>query len=183
MAAPTIPMRPKGRKFDLKPEEMDCLSWIVLSGCPKDEAFLRFIRPDYIMSRNTPAVKSAVKQFFAMAPVREYLEAYRETISSRNEESAPTRTPETIDEKKTMALTKLVEYVLSEASNIQDAADPKTILDYANKIGLFDETEAAVEQPRRYLPVTCKECEYRKFVEENCYGTDFDEETETNNNE
>ena len=173
MAAPLIPMRPKQGKFDLKVEEMNCLNWIVLSGCSRDEAFLRFIRPDYLANRNSPAVKEAVKQFFSMASVREYMEAYRDTISGRDEESS-SEVKGTLDEKKSLALTKLVEYVLSEANNISTAEDPKAILDYANRIGLFDGNEEGTEQPRRYLPVSCDGCEYRKFVEENC---DREEET------
>ncbi len=170
MSAPLIPMRPKQGKFDLKAEEMNCLNWIVLSGCPREDAFLRFVRPDYIGSRTAPAIKEAVKQFFAMASVREYMEAYRDTISGADI-AKPKEMKGTLDEKKSLALTKLVEYVLSEASNISTAEDPKSILDYANKIGLFDGNEEGTEQPRRYLPVSCDGCEYRKFVEENCETT------------
>lgn len=171
MATPVIPMRPRKGSYDLKPEEINCLNWAVLSGCPRDEAFLRFVRPDYLGNRNSPAVKDAVKQFFAMGQVREYMEAYRETIT-KSAPSEPKELSGSLDEKKSLALTKLVEYVLSEANNISTADDPKAILDYANKIGLFDANEEVVEQPRRYLPVTCNECEYRKFVEENCERVD-----------
>ena len=73
-----------------------------------------------------------------------------------------------------------MEYVLKEANDIDEADDPKAILDYANKIGIFDVEERPEELPRRYLPVTCSMCEYRKFVEENCErvddGTDFEED-------
>lgn len=177
MATPTIPMRPRRGSYDLKPEEMNCLNWLVLSGCPRDEAFLRFLRPDYLANRNSPAVKEAVKQFFAMAQVREYMEAYRETITGREEDRVDDdMSAATIDEKKALALSKLVEYVLSEASHISTSDDPKSILDYANKLGLFDKMMQTEEQPRRYLPVTCGDCVYRKFIEENCYGTEIEGE-------
>ena len=169
MANAIIPMRPKSGKFDLKPEEMNCLNWVVLSGCPRDEAFLRFIRPDYIANKSTPAVKEAVKQFFSLADVRDYMEAYRQTITEQKPETTEENTEDaTIEEKKSLAMTRLVEYILSEANNISTADDPKAILDYANKIGIFDMGEKAEEKPRRYLPVSCRDCEYRMFVEENC---------------
>lgn len=165
MATPLIPIRPKG-KFDLKPEEMDCLSWFVLSGCPRDEAFLRFIRPDYLGNRSSAAVKEAVKQFFAMAQVREYMDAYKEVLRVA---SKPKEKPAgSLEEKKAKAKTKLVEFAMELADNIDQADDPEFVLKVADKAGLLDQDEEVLEQPRRYLPVTCSACNYRKFVEENC---------------
>lgn len=176
-------MRPEGFKSSLTQGEMTCLTWYVLSGCNKDEAFLTFARPDMADSKAKAVVKETIKQFYARAEVKEYLLAYRTTIEDfvnpKRRESSPSDSG-TIEDKKTRALTKLVEYVLSEAENIATTEDPKAILDYANKIGLFDAGEKGEEQPRRYLPVTCGTCAYRKFVEENCEdvpdGTDIAEE-------
>lgn len=179
MANPIIPMRPRTGKFNLKPEEMNCLNWVVLSGCPRDEAFLRFLRPDYLPNRTSASVKEAVKQFFAMADVRDYMEAYRQTITEPEVKETPVEESASLDEKKSLALSKLVEYVLSEANNISTADDPKAILDYANKIGIFDMQEQAEEKPRRYLPETCDTCRYRIFVEENC--DEVPDETENTN--
>lgn len=177
MATAIIPLRPSGSKFDLKPEEMDCLTWFVLSGCPRDEAFLRFIRPDYLGNRNSPAVKDAVKQFFAMAQVRDYMEKYRDTI---NAQSRPKEKPAgSLEEKKAKAKTKLVEFAMDLADNIDQADDPEFVLKIADKAGLLDQDEEVVEQPRRYLAEDCDGCRYRKFIEENCEevpdGTVFDE--------
>lgn len=185
MATPAVPMRPRRGSYDLKPEEMDCLNWIVLSGCPRDEAFVRFIRPDYLANINSPAVKNAVKQFFAMAEVKEYMDAYRETITDA---SKPRERPAgSMEERKARAKAKAVEFAMSLADNIDDADDPETVLKLMDKVGLLDQDEEVVEQPRRYLPVTCGDCKYRKFVEENCEevddGTDFDNEETNNNNE
>lgn len=159
-------MRPKGRNFDLKPEEMDCLNWHILSGCPRDEAFLRFIRPDYIGNRSSPSVKEAVKQFFAMAAVREYMDAYRETIT---ESSKPKERPTgSMEERKARAKAKAIEFAMSLADNIDDADDPETVLKLMDKVGLLDQDEEVVEQPRRYLPQSCGDhCAYRMFCEEN----------------
>ena len=181
-----IPMRPENFKTQLTPGEQTALTWYVLSGCSKDEAFLTFARPDMADSKAKAVVKETIKQFYARAEVKDYLMAYRTTIEDfvdpKRKEKEPVESG-TIEEKKTRALTKLVEYVLGEAENINTTDDPKAILDYANRIGLFDADEVRVEQPRRYLPVTCSGCEYRKFVEENCErvpdGTDIVGEEES----
>lgn len=190
--ASMIPMRPKTGKFNLLQEEMDGLSYYVISGCAREIAFLKFIRPDFIGSKSPAVVKSAVTQFFATKEVKEYLEAYKKTIEDLlSEKSRLKEKPKekgTIEERKSRALSKLVDFVLAEAERIGEpdetgeSADPKAIMEFANKIGLFDQEEQVEEQPRRYLPVTCGDCAYRKFVEENCEemqdGTDFEEETE-----
>jgi hypothetical protein len=170
MPVPTIPMRPKRGVYDLKPEEMDCLNWHILSGCPRDEAFLRFIRPDYLGNRTSPAVKDAVKQFFAAEQVRRYMEEYKSTITNR-EKPKPEDNDAPIEERKAKAKTKLVEFAIDLANKIDERedADVEFVLKIADKAGLLDSEGKTIEVPRRYLPVTCGECAYRKFVEENCY--------------
>ena len=170
-----IPMRPENFKTQLTHGEQTALTWLVLSGCSRDEAFLTFARPDMADSKAKAVVKETIKQFYSRAEVKEYLMAYRTTIEDfvnpQRKEKEPVDSG-TVEEKKARALTQLVEYVLGEAENISTADDPKAILDYANRIGLFDAEERVEEQPRRYLPVTCGNCAYRKFVEENCENTD-----------
>lgn len=179
---PQIPLRPKDFSTPLTQPEQSCLTWYVLSGCTKKDAFITFARPDMLSSKAKAAIDEFIKQFFARKEVREYITAYEETLTAalHPEPKKAQSDGVSVEEKKSRALAKLVEYVLSEANNIETAEDPKAILDYANKIGIFDVDEKAEEQPRRYLPVTCSSCEYRKFVEENCErvddGTDFDGE-------
>ena len=177
-----IPMRPK-RSFNLLPEEMDGLSYYVLSGCQREIAFLKFIRPDFIGSKATTAVKAAVSQFFANKEVKDYIEAYKKTIEELLN-PAPVKTDKpsgNTEERKARAKTKLVEFAVSLADHIEDADDPEAVLKIADKVGLLDQDEIAEERPRRYLPVTCSECEYRKFIEENCVrvddGTEVEEES------
>lgn len=180
MARSIIPLRPKDFTSPLSQAEQSCLTWFVLSGCTRKEAFVTFARPDMLNSKAKAAIDEFVKQFFAGKEAKEYLAAYEQTIVdfiTPKKKEAPAVDPATVEEKKSRSLTKLVEYVLSESENIDQAEDPKAILDYANKIGIFDMGEKIEELPRRYLPVTCGECEYRKFVEENCErdeGTEFE---------
>lgn len=178
--AALIPLRPKDFSTSLTQAEQSCLTWYVISGCTKKEAFITFARPDMLGSKAKAAIDEYIKQFFAQKEVKDYIDAYEETLkASMRPPKAPEKKADgvSVEEKKSKALTKLVEYVLSEANHIEESDDPKSILDYANKIGIFDMNEEAEEVPRRYLPVTCSECEYRKFVEENCErveGTDFE---------
>ena len=167
-----IPMRPKSGKFDLRPEEMDGLSYYVLSGCQREIAFLKFIRPDFIGSKAQTAVKNAVQQFFAMKNVKDYIDAYRQTIDDLLNKKPQRESAGNIEERKAAAKTKLVEFAMSLADHIEDAEDPETVLKLADKVGLLDGDERVEEEPRRYLPVTCSGCEYRKFVEENCEVVD-----------
>lgn len=178
-------MRPKSGKFDLRPEEMDGLSYYVLSGCPREVAFLKFMRPDFIGSKASAAVKSAVTQFFSAKPAKDYLEAYKQTIEDLlSPKQAKAEPVGNIEERKARAKTKLVEFAMSLADHIEDAEDPETVLKLADKVGLLDQEEHVDEQPRRYMPVTCGECAYRKFVEENCDVVDDGTELEaTTDNE
>lgn len=165
-----IPMRPKNVKFNLLNEEQEGLTYYVLSGCTRETAFLKFIRPDFIGSKATAAVKAAVQQFFASKDVKDYIEAYRKTIEdllAEKDKPKPDRTG-SMEERKARAKTKLVEFAMELANNIEAADDKEAVLKIADKVGLLDQNEQVEEQPRRYLPVTCGECEYRKFVEENC---------------
>jgi len=171
MAAPLIPIRPKGKRFALKLEEMDCLTWYLLSGCPREEAFLKFVRPDYIGTKNAAIVASACKQFFSMADVQEYMEAYRNTINELSTPKEPKINLDNIEDRKARAKTKLVEFAMSLTDNIDSADDPEFVLKLADKTGLLDMGDGMIEKPRRYLPVSCGDCEYRKFVEENCDTT------------
>lgn len=173
MGIPAIPIRPKfGKtKYSLTAEEMDCLTWIVVSGCSREDAFLRFVRPDYLGARQTPAVKEAIKQFFASSDVMEYLESYRDTIKAMRggeKPEAPKKPAGTLEERKAAARLKATEFAMELASNIEEAEDPEFVLKMMDKVGLLEREEEAVEQPRRYLPVQCRrECRYRLFCEEN----------------
>ena len=180
-----MPTRPKSGNFNLTQEEMDGLSYYVLLGASKEVAFLKFVRPDFIGSKSTAVVKSAVQQFFALKDVKDYLEAYKNTIddiiSKKKDKEKTKENKGTLEERKARALSKLVEYVIAESDKIgterEGEVDVKAIMEFANKIGIFDQQEEVEEQPRRYLPVTCSICEYRKFVEENCERVEDKEET------
>lgn len=167
-----IPMRPGGFNSSLTQGEQTCLTWLVLSGCSKEDAFILFARPDMADSKAKPVVKETIKQFFARAEVKEYLMAYRTTledlVNPKRKEKEPVSAG-TLEERKARAKTKLVEFAMSLADNIEQADDPEFVLKMADKCNLLDGDEEVEEQPRRYLPVSpCQSgCAYRLFCEEN----------------
>lgn len=181
MAKSLIPLRPEGFLSSLSQPEQAALTWYVLSGCTKRDAFFTFARPDMRASSSKAAVEDAIKQFYARKEVKEYIDAYTATIDKvlHPQPVKPVQSG-SLEERKAKAKTKLVEFAMSLADNIEQAEDPEFVLKMADKAGLLDGDEQVEEQPRRYLPVTCNECAYRKFVEENCEevedGTEIEEE-------
>lgn len=184
MAKSIIPLRPEGFSSSLKQAQQSALTWFVLSGCSRNEAFITFARPDMADKMSKAAVDDYAKQFFATKEAKDYIEAYKKTLDKFLHPAAKP-TPEraaSLEERKARAKTKAMEFAMSLADNIEQAEDPETVLKLMDKVGLLDGDEEAEELPRRYLPVTCSECAYRKFVEENCEevpdGTDLEGEAE-----
>ena len=120
-------------------------------------------------SRAKAAVDDHVKQFFARKEVKEYLEAYQKTLEEFVH-PAPVKEKQTgtMEERKAAAKAKAMEFAMSLADNIEQAEDPEFVMKLLDKVGILDSDEVVEEQPRRYIPVSCGECAYRKFVEENC---------------
>ena len=164
-----IPLRPDGFISKLQQSEQTALTWFVLSGCSRRDAFITFCRPDMMASRAQAAIDEHIKQFYARKDVKEYIDAYEKTIDAVLHPVAKKVMPVgSLEERKAKARTKAMEFAMSLADHIEDAEDPETVLKLMDKVGLLDGDEEVEEQPRRYLPVTCSECAYRKFVEENC---------------
>lgn len=161
-----IPIRPDNFVSPLNQQEQTALSWLIISGCTKKEAFFTFVRPDMSASSAKAAVEDFVKQFFARKEVKDYIEAYKQTLEDflhpKKEEKS-----ESLDDRKAKAKTKLIEFAMSLADNIDQADDPEFVLKMADKAGILDGDEEVEEKPRRYLPVPCSSCAYRMFCEEN----------------
>lgn len=166
-----IPQRPKSGKFELRPEEMDGLSYYVLSGCPREVAFLKFIRPDFIGSKASTAVKAAVTQFFSARPVKEYIDAYKATIEGLLSGSGKAKEEEksgSLEERKAKAKAKATEFAITLADNIENASDPDFVLKLLDKVGILDSGEEVEVAPQRFLAERCSDCRYRVFCEQEC---------------
>ena len=170
---PIIPLRPANYISSLKQDEQTALTWYILSGCARRDAVITFARPDLYVNKSKAVVDEYVRQFFARKEVKEYLDAYQETIDAVLHPKAEKTEPKgTLEERKARAKAKAVEFAMALADNIDQAEDPETVLKLMDKVGLLDGDEEVEEVPRRYLPVSCNECAYRKFIEENCEEVD-----------
>lgn len=181
MPKPIIPLRPDGYFTSLTQPEQSALTWFVISGCTRKEAFVTFARPDMLGSKAKAALDDYVKQFFSRKEVKEYIDEYQKVLDGAlHPKMVQPKQSGSLEERKAKAKTKLVEFAMTLADNIEQADDPEFVLKVADKAGLLDGEEEVEEQPRRYLPVTCSSCEYRKFVEENCEvvddGTNIEDE-------
>lgn len=179
MATPLIPLRPQGFVSSLSADQQTALSWYVISKCNRKDAFLRFVRPDLAITASTPTIDAAVKEFFSSKAAKDYIEAYIKTLDGILHPAPVVTTPSgTMEERKARAKTKLVEFAMSLADNIENAGDPEFVLKIADKAGLLEIEEKVEEVPRRYLPARCNDCAYRIFVEENCDVVDDGTEIE-----
>lgn len=154
----------------LSDTEKDCIAWYVLSGCSMTEAFATFCRPELRGSRLV--LEKVTSQFFASADAISYVEAYRKlvektlTASKINDEKI--LSSEDLNKRKERAMQKLMNYVIDQSNMIETIEDKESIIKFADKLGLLDHEENAVEPPRRYLPESCSQCRYKAFIEENC---------------
>lgn len=173
MAKSLIPLRPSVGTT-LSDNEQNCLVWHVITGCRPVDAFRIFVKPELSVSPTTLEKVSA--QFFASRPAMIFIESYKETMdkflkpkeeSENNSKSAAQRK---IDKEK--AVQSLMDYVVEEALNFKTVEDKESILKFADKLGLLGDAEEKVEAPRRYLPETCDNCQYKKWIETNCELTE-----------
>ena len=108
-----IPIRPENFYSPLTQEEMNALTWYILSGCPRKDALLIFVRPDMMASKAKAAVEDYVKQFYARKEVKDYIEAYQETLDSVLHPVAKVEKPVgSLEERKAKARTKAMEFAM-----------------------------------------------------------------------
>lgn len=163
MVKPRIPIRPKGRRYKLTEKEMDCLTWHVLSGCKREDAYLIFVRPDLFVSKRNLSTIST--QFYASMEVRAYIEAYKNTLEDSHDADAEELD---LDKKVEKANRNLNEQIVEKMTGTFDKVEDLAVINkLAKEAGMRNDKEQEQEKPRRYLPETCSACSYRVFVESN----------------
>lgn len=180
---PLIPIRPERSEYPLTESEMNVLTWFVISGCTKEDAYKYFMQVPTDMP--AAALKRSAQELFSIREARDYVASYRLLLTRLMAPPQRTPTPQpspppspspakTKDDKerKIKAVEKLKDFVIQRMSHIEGEENPDEVIKFADKLGLLDDGEVVAEQPRRYLPVSCGSCEYKKFVEENCEKTD-----------
>lgn len=168
--ASLIPLRPKDFATNLTQPEMAALTWYVISGCSKKDAFCLFARPDMLSSKAKAAIDDYVKQFYARKECAEYIEAYEKTLKEfLQPEPAKTAEPTaSLEERKAKAKAKATEFAITLADNIEQADDPEFVLKLMDKVGILEGDEQVEVAPQRFLGERCSDCRYRVFCEQEC---------------
>jgi hypothetical protein len=138
----------------------------------KIDAF-KLAHPEVVGTKNV--LKSRCDEFFASSDVVNFMREYRAMLDEadktqvKSQELKPQESDEEWDSKKQRALRNLAQkgYRLAENLDNEDA-DIDIVVKLFDKLGWLDNEEVQQEQPRRYLPETCSQCRYKKWIEENC---------------
>lgn len=172
--AAIIPIRPKYKRYSLSKEQQDCLTYYVLMGCTKQDAFLLFF-PEFLKydgsgrvlkGKLTKAGEQYCKQFFATAEVNDYIRDYKKTF----EEKETSENTGEIDREKRAneARQKFTDTIMDKmVGNFETVDEMDAVAKMADRVGMFENKEKVEEKPRRYLVETCSACSYRLFVESN----------------
>lgn len=180
MANTRIPLRPlKYNKTAIDKNIADCLTYCVLTGCKNEDAF-RLFHPEYLDSTGKLSAtgKRASRQFFSYARNKEYMDEYAAELDKfLKTNHADTNGIEVIDESRK---NKALQSLLSQAMNLVeggadlDADSLKTVSDIFVKLKLIKQEEITEEAPRRYIPISCNSCDYKKFIDEHIANGDIE---------
>ena len=164
-----IPLRPKGDFGQLSDIEKDALTWLVLTGRNKLEVYIEIARPEL---KKNPNAKKWAEQFYAVADVRNYVKAYKETLDDffekRKRKKERSHTSSEDREKMADEAMNTFKDNVIEALNVptNDAEILKDHAQLAKISGLLKEEEMTQAAPTRYLPERCEACRYKQFIDE-----------------
>lgn len=171
-----VPNRPNSKNYySFNEDEFNCLNYYCLFEKPKAEAYKLFLKPEVASSKT--ALKRYSEEFFASKEVIEYINDYKATLDSwlgavrDNNKPKVSNDDKGREERKRKALEILADDLIDQIFALRDGdegIDRETIIKMVDKIGWLDDEDIRVEAPRRYLPETCSQCEYKRWIEENC---------------
>lgn len=159
----------KDKEFTIPVLDKELIVYVVALGVSNEKAYARF-HPEFldINGKLSDIGKKQCRQFFSYARNKEYMDAYRDTLERTfGKSKRPQVTEEMSESRKDKALkifTNKVYDQMEQVDNLQEMTDVATL---GKAVKIFREEEEKVELPRRYLPETCNECAFKKFVEEN----------------
>lgn len=161
-------------KFRIESRIKDLLSYHVLFSCSKYSAMEKLF-PEYNDTRGsiTAKGKQTADQIFDHPENKKYIKAMRQTLSDisgglyKPDSEEKSNLSEISEGTKRATITRLLNQLvkLIGEGNLT-GEDIKTYSEIMKKVGWLKEEEDAQEAPRRYCPVTCKQCDYKIFVEE-----------------
>lgn len=156
-------------KYNLEENEMNCLSYFVLSNCKKTEAFSIFIRTEY----NSPmmskvALNRKANEFFDAPECKKYIQDYKNTLNQYKIYKSSENVSNEDREIWAKITTENLKYKILEIieKNIENGVEP------LDNIKLFltkyDVEDNIVERlPIRVLAESCSNCNYKKWIDEN----------------
>lgn len=159
----------KDKDFTIPVLDKELIVYVVALGVPNEKAYARF-HPEFLdlNGKLSDIGKKQCRQFFSYARNREYMDAYKDTLEKMlSKDKRPQVTEEMSESRKDKALkifTNKVYDQMEQVENLQEMTDVATL---GKAVKIFREEEEKVELPRRYLPETCNECAFKKFIEEN----------------
>ena len=163
-------------RYNLTEAERYALCCYCVFECTKLDVF-RLAHPELSGTKNV--LKSQADQFFASSDVVNFMREYRAHLDGldkeeeKAQESKSQESDEEWEDKKQRALRNLAQKGYKLAENLDDEeADIDTVVKLFDKLGWLDSDEVQQEQPRRYLPETCSQCRYKRWIEENCEEID-----------
>ena len=174
MTRKRLPTRPDtSTRYTLSEAERYALCVFCVFETTKLDAF-KLAHPEVVGTKNV--LKNRCDEFFASSDVVNFMREYRACLEGLDKEEKKTQDPksqesdEEWENKKQRALRNLAQkgYRLAEDLDSEDA-DVEMVVKVFDKLGWLDNEEVQPEQPRRYLPETCRSsCRYRAFVEQEC---------------
>lgn len=174
MARRRLPTRPDtSTRYILSEAERYALCVFCVFETTKLDAF-KLAHPEVVGTKNV--LKNRCDEFFASSDVVNFMREYKAYLDGLDKEEKKTQDPksqesdEEWENKKQRALRNLAQkgYRLAEDLDSEDA-DVEMVVKVFDKLGWLDNEEVQPEQPRRYLPETCRSsCRYRAFVEQEC---------------
>lgn len=169
-----LPTRPDtSTRYTLSEAERYALCVFCVFETTKLDAF-KLAHPEAVGTKNV--LKNRCDEFFASSDVVNFMREYKAYLDGLDKEEKKTQDPksqesdEEWENKKQRALRNLAQkgYRLAEDLDSEDA-DVEMVVKVFDKLGWLDNEEVQPEQPRRYLPETCRSsCRYRAFVEQEC---------------
>lgn len=181
MTRKRLPTRPDtSTRYTLSEAERYALCVFCVFETTKIDAF-KLAHPEVVGTKNV--LKSRCDEFFASSDVVNFMREYRamlddvDKVQSKSSEPRTQESDEEWENKKQRALRNLAQkgYRLAEDLDSEDA-DVEMVVKVFDKLGWLDNEEVQQEQPRRYLPETCSQCRYKKWIEENCEEIDDSQE-------
>lgn len=166
--AKKIPIRPDSHaNYNLTDDEMDCISWVILSGRNRKDVWVKFVMPN-IKDLHKNRIQEESDEWWKQANVKRYIAEYNQTLEEYFSPQSKRNVARDREKEAEEALITFRDNVISAVNN-PDVTDVETLTDQAtllNRIGMLKEEEEVQVAPVRYLPVSCSTCRYKQFIDE-----------------